>query len=55
MRDNWDLPADCDAGELFAYAQILFDRIRGARALGRSGQGIGLTGSSTAASGFAII
>jgi hypothetical protein len=55
MKDSWDLPADCNAGELFAYEQILCDRIRGARAPGRSGQGIGLTRSSTAASGFAII
>ena len=27
MRDNWDLPADCNDGELFTYAEILFDRI----------------------------
>jgi hypothetical protein len=28
MKDSWDLPADCNEGELFAYAEILFDRIR---------------------------
>jgi hypothetical protein len=28
MRDHWDLPADCNDGELFTYAEILFDRIR---------------------------
>jgi hypothetical protein len=27
MRDNWDLPPDCNDGELFTYAKILFDRI----------------------------
>ncbi|WP_158815218.1 hypothetical protein [Methylocapsa sp. S129] len=27
MRDHWDLPADCNEGELFAYAEILFDRM----------------------------
>ena len=27
MRDNWDLAADCNEGELFAYAQRLYDRI----------------------------
>jgi hypothetical protein len=27
MRDHWDLPADCNDGELFTYAEILFDRI----------------------------
>ena len=27
MRDYWDLPADCNDGELFTYAEILFDRI----------------------------
>ena len=27
MQSNWDLPADCNEGELFAYAEILFDRI----------------------------
>lgn len=27
MKDSWDLPADCNEGELFAYAEILFDRI----------------------------
>lgn len=29
MRDHWDLPADCNDGELFTYAEILFDRIEG--------------------------
>ena len=27
MRSFWDLPADCNDGELFAYAEMLFDRI----------------------------
>jgi hypothetical protein len=27
MRDYWDLPADCNDGELFTYAEILLDRI----------------------------
>lgn len=27
MRDCWDTPADCNEGELFAYAEILLDRI----------------------------
>ena len=27
MRSSWDLPADCNEGELFAYAEMLFDRI----------------------------
>ena len=27
MRDHWDLPPDCNEGELFTYAEILFDRI----------------------------
>jgi hypothetical protein len=27
MRSHWDLPADCNEGELFAYAEGLFDRI----------------------------
>jgi hypothetical protein len=29
MRDTWDLPADCNEGELFAYAETLYDRIVG--------------------------
>jgi hypothetical protein len=28
MRDFWDLPADCNDGELFTYAEVLFDRIQ---------------------------
>jgi hypothetical protein len=28
MRSCWDLPADCNEGELFAYAEMLFDRIQ---------------------------
>jgi hypothetical protein len=28
MRGSWDLPADCNEGELFTYAEILFDRIQ---------------------------
>jgi hypothetical protein len=28
MQSSWDLPADCNDGELFTYAEILFDRIR---------------------------
>jgi len=27
LRDTWDLPADCNEGELFAYAETLYDRI----------------------------
>ena len=27
MRDSWDLPTDCNEGELFAYAETLYDRI----------------------------
>ena len=27
MREWWDLPADCNDGELFTYAEMLFDRI----------------------------
>ena len=27
MQSSWDLPADCNEGELFAYAEILFDLI----------------------------
>ena len=29
MKDTWDLPADCNEGELFAYAETLYDRIVG--------------------------
>jgi hypothetical protein len=29
MRSCWDMPADCNEGELFTYAEILFDRIQG--------------------------
>ena len=29
MQSSWDLPVDCNEGELFAYAEILFDRISG--------------------------
>jgi hypothetical protein len=28
MRDNWDLPADCNDGELYSYAEHVVDRIR---------------------------
>ncbi len=27
MKESWDLPADCNEGELFAYAEQLCDRI----------------------------
>ncbi len=27
MRSSWDLPADCNEGELVAYAEALVDRI----------------------------
>jgi hypothetical protein len=27
MLDTWDLPADCNAGELFTYAETLYDRM----------------------------
>ncbi len=26
MLDTWDLPADCNEGELFTYAEMLSDR-----------------------------
>jgi hypothetical protein len=28
MQSSWDLPPDCNEGELFTYAEILFDRIQ---------------------------
>jgi hypothetical protein len=28
MRGNWDLPADCNEGELYSYAEHLRNRIR---------------------------
>jgi hypothetical protein len=28
MLDTWDLPADCNEGELYAYAETLHDRIQ---------------------------
>ena len=34
MRGCWDLPADCNDGELFTYAEILFDRIQAGREQG---------------------
>ena len=27
MQNTWDLPADCNEGELFTYAETLYDRI----------------------------
>jgi hypothetical protein len=27
MLDCWDMPADCNEGELFTYAETLYDRI----------------------------
>jgi len=27
MLNTWDLPADCNEGELFSYAEKLYDRI----------------------------
>ncbi len=27
MRSCWDLPADCNEGELFTYAEMLLNRI----------------------------
>ena len=27
MLNTWDLPADCNEGELFTYAEVLYDRI----------------------------
>ncbi len=27
MKSEWDLPADCNEGELYTYAEILLDRI----------------------------
>jgi hypothetical protein len=29
MKNTWDLPADCNEGELFAYAETLYDKIVG--------------------------
>ena len=28
MESCWDLPADCNEGELFTYAEVLLDRIQ---------------------------
>jgi hypothetical protein len=28
MRGCWDLPSDCNEGELFTYAEVLLDRIQ---------------------------
>ena len=28
MRSCWDLPSDCNEGELFTYAEVLCDRIQ---------------------------
>lgn len=28
MLNTWDLPADCNEGELFTYAETLYDRIQ---------------------------
>jgi hypothetical protein len=28
MRNSWDFPADCNDNELFAYAEVLVNRIR---------------------------
>ena len=28
MKSCWDLPADCNEGELFTHAEVLFDRIQ---------------------------
>ena len=28
MRGYWDLPADCNEGELYGYAEILVDKVR---------------------------
>ena len=27
MLNTWDMPADCNEGELFTYAETLYDRI----------------------------
>jgi hypothetical protein len=27
MKSEWDLPTDCNEGELYAYAEMLLDRI----------------------------
>ena len=29
MKNTWDLPADCNEGELFAYAETLYDNVGG--------------------------
>ena len=36
MKNTWDLPADCNEGELFTYAEVLYDRIAGRRQQGSS-------------------
>ena len=36
MLDTWDLPTDCNEGELFTYAERLYDRI----AAGNSKEGL---------------
>ena len=36
MRNTWDLPADCNEGELFAYAETLYDRIASGDRKGRA-------------------
>jgi hypothetical protein len=28
MLNTWDFPADCNEGELFTYAETLYDRIK---------------------------
>jgi hypothetical protein len=28
MKSCWDLPTDCNEGELYTYAEALFDRIQ---------------------------
>ena len=33
MRGRWDLPADCNDGELFAYAEHLLNRLRAGETL----------------------
>ena len=32
MKASWDTPADCNDGELFTYAEVLFDRIQAGEA-----------------------
>ena len=36
MKSCWDFPADCNEGELFTYAEVLFDQSKRATIMTRS-------------------